>query len=107
MILYKCYILTFAGYKLKVLYRRVFEILNVQAMFRSKCVGAFVVSLVPNFTTKLEQKLKEKFRMAAILLYMTQQYVLRELKAHTVPRCVTHNFRITPQDGITSKFLSV
>lgn len=71
MILHKRYILTFAGYSLKVLDRRVLEIFNVQAMFRSKCVGAFVVSLVPNFTTELKQKLKEKFRMAAILLYMT------------------------------------
>ena len=88
MILYKRYILTFAGYNLKVLHRRVFDIFNEQAMIRSKCVGASVVSLVPNFTTQLKQKLKEKFRMAAILLYMTQQYVQPELKAHTVPRCV-------------------
>jgi hypothetical protein len=85
--MYQSYILIFAGYNLKVLHRRVFETFYVQAMFRSKCVGTFVVSLVPNFTTQLKQKLKEKFRMAAMLLYMTQRYVLPELKAHTAPRC--------------------
>jgi hypothetical protein len=73
---------------LKVLHLRVFEIFNVQATFRSKCVGAFVVPLVPNFTTQLKQKLTEKFSMVAILLNKTQQYVLPNLKAHTVPRCV-------------------
>jgi len=88
MILYKRYILTFAGYNLKVLHGRVYEIFNVRATFRSKWVSAFVVSLVPNFTTQLEQKLKEKLRMAVILLYMTQHYVLPQLEAHTVPRCV-------------------
>jgi len=76
MIPYKRYILTFAGYNLKVLHGRVFEIFNVRAMFCTKCVSAFVVSLVPNFTTQLKQKLKEIFRVAVVLLYMTQHYVL-------------------------------
>jgi len=88
MILYKRYILTFAGYNLKVMHGRVFEIFNVRAMFRSKSVTAFVVSLVQNFTTQVKQKLKEKFRMAVILIYMRQHYVLPQLEAHTVPRCV-------------------
>ena len=77
------YSLTFVGYNLKVL-----EIFNVQAKFRSKYVGAFAASFVPNFTMQLKQKPKEKFRMAAILLHMTQKYVLPQLKAHTLPRCV-------------------
>jgi hypothetical protein len=57
MILYKRHILTFAGYNLKVPHRRVFQTFNVQTTFRSKYVGAFVVSLVQNFTTQLKQKL--------------------------------------------------
>jgi hypothetical protein len=59
-----CTNVTFAGYNFKVLHRRVFEILtykHVQAIIRSKCVCAFVVYLVPNFTTQLKQKLKKNF----------------------------------------------